>query len=61
MNIIFILLIWLLVALVIGVGVGKFLAVGNRFDFLYLSKMETESDTLANNLTPTEDSFKKAA
>ena len=61
MNIIFILLVWLLVAFVTGVFLGKFCAVGNRFDALYQSRMEIEPDTLANNLTPTEDSFKKAA
>ena len=61
MNLILILLVWLLVAFVTGIVFGKFCAVGNRFDALYPSKLEKESGTLANNLTPTEGSFKKAA
>ena len=61
MNLMLILLIWLLVACVTGVVFGKFCAVGNRFDALYPSKLEKESDTLASNLTPTEGSVKEAA
>jgi hypothetical protein len=61
MNLIFILLVWLFVAFITGVLFGKFCAVGNRSDALYPSKCKIESDTLANNLTPTEGSFKRAA
>ena len=61
MNLILILLVWLLVAFVTGVVFGKFCPVGSRFDALYPSKLEKESDTLVNNLTPTEGSLEKAA
>ena len=61
MNLIFMLLVWLLVSIVTGVFLGKFCAVGNRFDAIYPSKLEKESGTLANNLTPPEDDLEKAA
>jgi len=61
MNLIFILLVWLLVAFVMGIAFGKFCAVGNGFDARYLSKCEKEPDILANNLTPIEDPVEEAA
>ena len=61
MNLLFILLVWLLVSFVVGVVLGKFCAVGNRSDARYLSKLETESDTLANKLTAAEAAVDEAA
>ena len=61
MNSIFIVLAWLLVAFVIGVAFGKFCAAGNGFDTRYLSKLDIESDTLVDNLTPIEDPVEEAA
>jgi hypothetical protein len=61
MNSIFIILVWLLVAFAIGVTFGKFCAAGNGFDTRYLSKLDIESDTLVDNLTPIEGPVEEAA
>ena len=61
MNSILIILVWLLVAFVIGVTFGKFCAAGNGFDTRYLSKLDIESDTLVDNLTPIEGPVEESA
>ena len=61
MNAILIILVWLLVAFVIGIGFGKFCAAGNVFDTRYLLKFDIKSDTLVDNLTPVEGSIEEAA
>jgi hypothetical protein len=61
MNSIFILLVWLIVAFVIGVVFGKFCAVGSGLDAQILEKFSMESDTLMNNLIPIDDSVEEVA
>ena len=61
MNVIFILLIWLLVAVVVGIVIGKFCAVGSRRDVQIPEKMSIESETSVDNVAPQEDSSEEAA
>jgi hypothetical protein len=61
MNSIVILLVWLVVAFVIGVVFGKFCAVGSGLNGQILEKFSMESDTLMNNLIPLDDSVKEVA
>jgi hypothetical protein len=61
MNSIFILLVWLVVAFVIGVVFGKFCAVGSGLDAQILEKFSMESDTLMDNLIPIDDSAEEVA
>ena len=56
MNIIFILLIWLSVAVVVGIAFGKFCAAGSGRDAQIPEKMSMESEALLDNFTPLEDS-----
>ena len=61
MSSIFILLVWLLVAFVIGVAFGKFCAAGSGLDTQILEKLSMESDTLMDNFIPIEDSVEEVA
>ena len=61
MNSLFILLVWLVVAFVIGVVFGKFCAVGSGLNGQILEKFSMESDTLMNNLIPIDDSVEEVA
>ena len=61
MNVIFMLLLWLAVALVVGIVLGKFIAVGNRCDARIPKKMSIEPDTSIDSVTPQEDSSEEAA
>lgn len=61
MNSIFILVVWLVVAFVIGVVFGKFCAVGSGLDSQILEKFSMESDTLMDNLIPIDDSVEDVA
>ena len=61
MNSIFILLVWLVVAFIIGVVFGKFCAVGSGLDAQILEKFSMESDTLMDNLIPLDDSAEEVA
>jgi hypothetical protein len=61
MNSIVILLVWLVVAFVIGVVFGKFCAVGSGLNAQILEKFSMESDTLMNNLIPLDDSVEEVA
>ena len=56
MNIIFKLLLWLLVAFIVGVVFGKFYAAGSVLDAQILEKSSMESETLVDNFIPLEDS-----
>jgi len=56
LNIIFILLIWLSVAVVVGIAFGKFCAAGSGRDAQIPEKMSMESEALLDNFTPLEDS-----
>ena len=56
MNIIFILLIWLSVAVVVGIAFGKFCAAGSGRNAQIPEKMSMESEALLDNFTPLEDS-----
>ena len=61
MNIIFILLIWLSVAVVVGIAFGKFCAAGSGRDAQIPEKRSMESDALVDNIIPLEDSSEEAA
>jgi hypothetical protein len=61
MNVIFMLLVWLLVAFVVGIAIGKFCAVGSRRDSLIPEKMSIESETSVDNVEPQKDSSEVAA
>jgi len=61
MNVIFMLLVWLLVAFVIGVVFGKFCAVGSGLDAQIPEKMSIEFETSVDNVAPQEDSSEEAA
>jgi hypothetical protein len=61
MNSVFILLVWLVVAFVIGVVFGKFCAVGSGLNGQILEKFSMESDTLMDNLIPIDDSVEEVA
>ncbi|MFA9614951.1 MAG: hypothetical protein ACERK9_13515 [Deltaproteobacteria bacterium] len=61
MNSIVIVLVWLVVAFVIGVVFGKFCAVGSGLNAQILEKFSMESDTLMNNLIPIDDSVEEVA
>ena len=61
MNSIFILLVWLLVAFVVGVFFGKLCAAGSGLDAQILAKFSMESDTLMDNLIPSEESVEESA
>ncbi len=61
MNSVFILLVWLVVAFVIGVVFGKFCAVGSGLNSQILEKFSMESDTLMDNLIPIDDSVEEVA
>ena len=61
MNAIFIIVVWLLVAFVVGITFGKFCAAGNGFDTRCLSKLDIKLDTLVDNLAPIEGHAEKAA
>ena len=61
MNSLFILLVWLAVAFIIGVIFGKFCAVGSGLDPQILEKFSMESDTLMDNLIPIDDSVEEVA
>jgi hypothetical protein len=61
MNSLFILLVWLVVAFVIGVVFGKFCAVGSGLNAQILEKFSMESDTLMDNLIPIDDSVEEVA
>jgi hypothetical protein len=61
MNSVLILLVWLVVAFVIGVVFGKFCAVGSGLNAQILEKFSMESDTLMNNLIPIDDSVEEVA
>jgi hypothetical protein len=60
-NSIVILLVWLVVAFVIGVVFGKFCAVGSGLNGQILEKVSMESDTLMDNLIPLDDSVEEVA
>jgi hypothetical protein len=59
MNSIVILLVWLVVAFVIGVVL--FCAVGSGLNAQILEKFSMESDTLMDNLIPIDDSVEEVA
>jgi len=61
MNVIFMLLVWLLVAFVVGIAIGKFCAAGSRRDAQFPEKMSIESETSIDSFTPQEDSSEEAA
>ena len=61
MNSIVIVLVWLVVAFVIGVVFGKFCAVGSGLNGQILEKLSMESDTLMDNLIPLDDSVEEVA
>ena len=61
MSAILIVLVWLLVAFVIGVAFGKFCAAGSGLDPRVLEKFSMESDTLMNNFIPMEGSVEQVA
>ena len=61
MNVIFMLLVWLLVAFVVGIAIGKFCAAGSRRDAQIPEKMSIESETSIDSVTPQEDSSAEAA
>ena len=61
MNVIFMLLVWLLVAFVVGIAIGKFCAAGSRRDAQIPEKMSIESETSIDSFTPQEDSSEEAA
>jgi hypothetical protein len=61
MNSIVIVLVWLVVAFVIGFVFGKFCAVGSGLDAQILAKFSMESDTLMDNLIPIDDSVEEVA
>jgi hypothetical protein len=61
MNVILMLLVWLLVAFVIGVVFGKFCAVGSGLDAQIPEKMTIESDTPVDNIALQKDSSDVAA
>ena len=61
MNSIVILLVWLVVAFVIGVVFVKFCAVGSCLNGQILEKFSMESDTLMDNLIPLDDSVEEVA
>ena len=61
MNIIFILLIWLSVALIVGIAFGKFCAAGSGRDAQIPEKKSMEFEALVDNVTPQKDSSKEAA
>ena len=61
MTAIFIILVWLLIAFVVGVTFGKFCAAGNGLDTRCLSKLDIKFDTLVDNLTPIEDQAEEVA
>lgn len=61
MNAILILLVWLVVALVIGIAFGRFCAAGSGFTAQNLKKISMESDTLMDNLIPIEESVEEVA
>ena len=53
--------IWLLAAFVVGVAFARFCAAGTGLDVRLLSTFGTQSDTFADNLTPTEHPIEEAA
>ena len=61
MNVIFMLLVWLLVAFVVGIAIGKFFAAGSRRDAQIPEKMSIESETSIDSVTPQEDPSEEAA
>ena len=61
MNSIFIILVWLLVAFVIGVAFGKLCAAGSGLSAQILAKFSMESDTLMDNFIPIEESVEEVA
>jgi len=61
MNVIFMLLVWLLVAFVVGIAIGKFCAAGSRRDAQIPEKMSIESETSIDSVTPQEDPSEEAA
>ena len=61
MNVIFMLLVWLLVAFVVGIAIGKFCAAGSRRDAQIPRTMSIESETSIDSFTPQEDSSEEAA
>jgi hypothetical protein len=50
MNIILVLIVWLSVAIVVGISFGKFCAAGSGRDAKIPRKMSMESETSANNV-----------
>ena len=52
--------IWLLAAFVVGVAFGRFCAAGTGLDVRLLSTFGRQSDTLIDNLTPTENPIEEA-
>lgn len=61
MNVIFMLLVWLLAAFVVGIAIGKFCAAGSRRDAQIPEKMSIESETSIDSVTPQEDPSEEAA
>ena len=61
MHSIFILLVWLLIAFVIGIVFGKFCAAGSGLNTKILAKFSMESDTLMDNFIPIEESVEEVA
>ena len=61
MNVILMLLVWLLVAFVVGIAIGKFCAVGSRRDAQIPEKMSLEFETPVDNIAPQKDSSEVAA
>ncbi len=61
MNVIFILLIWLSVAVVVGIALGKFCAVGSGRNAQIPKKRSTESEALVDNVILLEDLPEEAA
>jgi len=55
------LLVWLLVAFVVGIAIGKFCAAGSRRDAQIPEKMSIESETSIDSVTPQEDPSEEAA
>jgi len=61
MNAIFILLIWLSVAVVVGIAFGKFCAAGSGREAQIPEKRSMESEALVDNVTPLKDSPEEVA
>ena len=61
MNVIFMLLVRLFVASVVGIAFRKFCAAGSGRDAQIPGKMSMESETSADNVTPLEDASEEAA